>query len=487
MALVNPEQQPNLETSLLPRPGARIAVIGGGFLGMRLAEGLAERGFEVTILEAASRLGGMADSWKLEVEAGARPGSREQIEWDRHYHVLLESDQCTMALLRRLGLERSIRWGTTKSGFYSDRRHISMSNSLDFLRFPPLNLVDKARLAATILYCSRIENGQRFESTRVVDFLERWSGKRTTHRVWRPLLRSKLGDDLDQVSAAFIWSTIRRLYAARRSGLKTERFGYVTGGYQTINRAYQALLEDRGVEIRTLQPVQAIRRHGRGDSLAAHSLCIELLEGPTLEVDSAILTQAPALAARLCPELSVPERQSLEQITYRGVLCASLLLKRPLRGFYVTNITDEDCPFTGVIETTALVPPEEVGGYNLVYLPKYLAPDDPDFARPDSEILERFIRALLEMYPELDRCDIVASRLSRVRRVTAVPTLHYSRSVPPIRTSVEQLFLVNSAQISNGTLNVNETLLLAETALTEIVEQLSAPHPGASSHQRRHG
>ena len=34
--------------------------------------------------------------------------------------------------------------------------------------------------------------------------------------------------------AAFIWATIARMYAARRSGLKEERFGYVPGGYARV-------------------------------------------------------------------------------------------------------------------------------------------------------------------------------------------------------------------------------------------------------------
>ena len=37
-----------------------------------------------------------------------------------------------------------------------------------------------------------------------------------------------------EVAASFIWATIQRLYAARRSGLKKEMFGYVPGGYAHV-------------------------------------------------------------------------------------------------------------------------------------------------------------------------------------------------------------------------------------------------------------
>jgi hypothetical protein len=45
-----------------------------------------------------------------------------------------------------------------------------------------------------------------------------------------------------------------------------------------------------------------------------------------------------------------------------------------------------------------------------------------------------------------------------------LPTLGYSKRVPPVDTTVPGLHLVNSAHILNGTLNVNETVQLAERA-----------------------
>ena len=47
--------------------------------------------------------------------------------------------------------------------------------------------------------------------------------------------KSEIGRKLHNTSAAFIWSTIQRMYAARKSGLKKEMFGYVSGGYDVIN------------------------------------------------------------------------------------------------------------------------------------------------------------------------------------------------------------------------------------------------------------
>ena len=162
--------------------------------------------------------------------------------------------------------------------------------------------------------------------------------------------------------------------------------------------------------------------------------------------------------------MSAEEAAKLRGIQYLGIVCASLLLKKPLAGFYVTNITDPGIPFTAVVEMTTLVDRAELGGHTLVYLPKYVDPDDPVFAQPDGEIAESFLAGLERMVPGFDRGDVIAFRVSRVKHVFALPTLHYSRSLPPMTTSVPGLHLVNAAHIVHGTLNVNETILLANRA-----------------------
>jgi hypothetical protein len=67
------------------------------------------------------------------------------------------------------------------------------------------------------------------------------------------------------------------------------------------------------------------------------------------------------------------------------------------------------------------------------------------------------------MYPSLTHDDVITCRTSRVRQVFAIPTIGYSRTLPPVATSVPGVHILNSAHIVNGTLNVDETVQLAET------------------------
>ncbi|MGA9291225.1 MAG: NAD(P)-binding protein, partial [Ignavibacteriaceae bacterium] len=143
-------------------------VIGGGILGMTIAHRLAETGEKISLFESANSLGGLASPWKI-----------GNYEWDRFYHVILLSDKYLRKLLSELELEEQIKWIETKTGFYTDGQLFSLSNSLEFLRFPPLSIIDKIRLGITIFYASKIKNWKKLEKISVEDWLKNLSGEKT--------------------------------------------------------------------------------------------------------------------------------------------------------------------------------------------------------------------------------------------------------------------------------------------------------------------
>ncbi|MGE0315471.1 MAG: NAD(P)/FAD-dependent oxidoreductase [Lautropia sp.] len=446
----------------------RVVVLGAGLLGAVLALRLREAGHEVELVEAGSDIGGLAGTMPI---GGTT--------WDRYYHVVLLSDLNTRRLLDELGLADRLRWGTTRTGFFTDGQMHSMSNAIEFLRFPALGLVDKLRLGGTIFLASRIRAPEPLERELATTWLGRWSGRRVLEKIWLPLLRSKLGENAAIASAAFIWAIIARLYAARRSGLKEERFGYIDGGYEVVNRALAERLARAGVRLRlgaevaSIEPIDARQRPTGGDA-AGPRLLIRLRDGGTVAAADVIATLAPPRLATLVPSLPVAERSRLANIPYQGIVCAAMLLKKPLSPYYVTNITDPGIPFTGVIEMTALVDRARFGGHSLVYLPLYLAQDAREWHLDDAQVRERFVAAVRRMHPPFDPTDIVDFRVSRARQVLAISTVDYSATwMPPVGTSMPGLHCVNSAQIPYGTLNVNETLGLVERHLPALLKDMT--------------
>ena len=452
-----------------PTQACRWAIVGGGMLGLALAKRLAEHGQQVTVLEGAPEIGGLAGAWQL-----------GDVHWDRHYHVTLLSDARLRALLRDLGLEDDMRWVETRTGFYTDGRQYSMSNTFEFLRFPPLGLIDKLRLGATIFAASRIKNWRPLERVLVADWLRKWSGERTFRKIWQPLLQAKLGDCYRKTSAAFIWATIQRMYAARNSGLKKEMFGYVRGGYARVLERFAEVLQSVEVELRTNCRVSSVTAQPDGQVL------VETNRGSQW-FDRVVLTAPSPVVAQLCSQLSEDERARHEQIQYLGIICASVLLTRPLTDYYVTNITDAGLPFTAVIGMTTLVDPVELNGNHLVYLPRYAAADDVAWTWSDHEVEACFLAALQRMVPAFRREDVKAFRVSRAKHVMALPTLRYSEQLPPLITSAANIFAVNSAHIVKGTLNVNEVLELADDAFERVLAPAMARRCGHSERSEESG
>lgn len=427
-------------------------------LGLTIARRLAQAGHHVTILEAAPKLGGLASAWQV-----------GDVTWDRFYHVIMLSDQRLRRLLDELGLDAEIDWKVTRAGFFTGKGLYQLNNALDYLRFPALNLLDKFRLGVTILYMARIENGRRLEAIPLEDWLTRLSGRRVFENIWRPLLAAKLGENYKKASASFIWSYARRFYAARQGGMKTEMFGYVPGGYARILDQFAVLLANEGARILTGWPVERIVRTADG--------AFELSRGDEkLAFERVVVTTASPLAAKICEGLTEDERRRLREVTYNGVICASVVLTRPLGGYYLTYITDRDIPFTAVIEMSSLVNPEKhLGSKTLAYLPRYVTGDDEFWSLSDAEIGQRFLAGLRRIYPDVSDEQILALRIARARHVYAVSTLNYSDRLPPTVTSVPGLTLVNSAHIVNASLAVNETVTLAEQTVERLLQMETGP------------
>lgn len=433
-----------------------IDIVGAGILGLALGYDLLKRGVDVRIWERGGELGGLMGRTRFP-ELGA-------VEADRYYHAILNSDRTLMALFDELGLTSELHMVATKMGFYHSSKLYPMSTPLDFMRFPPLSMLDRARLALTILSARRVKDWRALEQEPVVEWLTRLGGKGPVEHIWKPLLRAKFDGNYDGVPATYIWSRLVRMTDTRDKANAKEMMCYLSGGYNMLIQALAGAIAARGGTITTGATVEQIRvEDGR--------VCGLQLASGELASDGAVLTLQTPIARRLLPPeaAGVAARWSgLEQ--YLGIVCMLLVLRRPLVPYYTLNITDERIPFTGVIETTNLIDPKYVGGYHLVYLPKYVAPDS-EYARMDDQTLtDTFLGHLRKMFPDLKDTDIAAIQIGRERFVEPLHPVGKTDLIPPIVSDIAGLYLVNSAQIypqlTNGEAAVGYAHKAAEAIAT---------------------
>ena len=424
-----------------------IGILGGGITGLTAGFYLLRAGYRVTILESREQVGGLATYYNF-----------GPFWWDKFYHVILTSDAPLLQLVEDLGLTPQLKWTETKVGFFTDKGFCSMTTSMDFLKFPVLNLWEKFRLGLGVLRANRIKDGKKLEAIPIADWLVRIFGRGNYEKMWEPLLKCKLGSCREEASAAFIWATITRLYSTREKGVsQKEKMGYVTGGYRTVFTRMIGEIEKLGGKILVSTPVDQVGEHTDGQ------VCVKTPSG-NLVFDRVIATAPSHIIEKMIPELSEGYRERLRGIKYLGMVCVVLLLRRKMTPYYVTNLT-EDVPFTGVIEMTNLIATEETNGRHLIYLPKYTAPGDPLFEASDDEVWELFGKSFRRMFPDLKEGDIEKRLVFREKLVQPLPTLNYSDRVPPIQTNLAGVMVANTTQIINSTLNNNEMVKIARRAV----------------------
>lgn len=417
----------------------RIGIIGGGLMGLALAERLGASGHRVTVYERAPQPGGLA-TWQ---DFGP-------FTWDRFYHVILPSDTALVEFVRRIGLGEALRWRPTGTGFYVDRAFHPLSSGLDFLRFPLLGPWSKFRLAATILYCSRIRDWQPLESMTVEEFLVRHSGRATFEKMWKPLLLAKLGENYRRVSAVFIWTYVKRLFSARDAAAQKESLGYVSGGYRTVFGRLLERIAAGGGDVRLGADVRSVRPRAGGG--------VEVVAGGEAEAFDKVIFTGPVNVLRAVADPALVQVPPQGDVEYLGVLCMALVTRRPFCPWYVLNIADERIPFTGVIGMSSLVDTAETAGLHLTYLPKYVLSDDAALGRPDEELKAEFMAGFRRMFPDFPESEIAGVHLNRAVKVQPLQVLGYSGLVQPPRTRHPDFYVVNTAQFASNTLNNNEVI-----------------------------
>ncbi len=427
----------------------KTAVIGGGILGLTLSYRLSGLGHDVQLFEAADHLGGLA-----------RAHDYGPFVWDRFYHCVLPQDRHLRNLLDELGLESQLRWTVTRTGYQARGRRFDMSNNADFLRFPLLSLLDKARLGAAVIYATRFANPDALYTVSARDWLVKICGRRAYEVFWAPLLKAKFGAYHDQVAAVFIYATLTRLMAARSGVAAKECFGYVSGGYNRILGRFAEVLAERRVAVRLETPVQRIEPAGDGG-------CRLRFAAGSETFDQVLFTAPTQLARRLAsqelsPHVEEMARRNPASAAYLGVICCVLVIRDPLTPYYVLNIGDAS-GLTGIIEMTNLIDTVETGGHSLVYLPLYVASDDSRFEAGDDALSEHFTAELLQLFPDFALDRILHRVIHRERYVQPLPLVRDERPPKPRPAAMVRPFqIVNTSLLRCATLNNDEVVALAD-------------------------
>jgi protoporphyrinogen oxidase len=400
----------------------RMAVLGAGPMGLAVAYELARQGRRPVVFEADDRIGGMTASFDF-----------SGLSIERYYHFHCTSDRDFLAMLDELGIADRMRWVETRMGYWYRNRLQPWGNPVALLRFRGLSPIAKFRYGLHAFLCTRRRDWLPLDKIEATGWLRRWVGTEAYEVLWRRLFDYKFYEFSDNLSAAWIWSRIRRLGTSRYS-LMREKLGHLDGGSETLLQAMRADIERHGGEIRLGAPVsRVIIDAGRVRGLE--------VDGTTEAFAKVVSTIPLPYVPHLMPDLPESVLAGFRAIDNIAVVCVIVKLRRRLTENFWLNINDPEMDIPGLVEYTNLRPLDQ----HLVYVPFYMPGEHPKFAEPDQAFLDRVRRYLKKIEPSLSDDDFIDLRANRYRFAQPIcPPGHLDR-LPPTALPVEGLWVADTS------------------------------------------
>ena len=401
---------------------ATVGIVGAGAMGLAAAYHALKAGHRVTVYEADSVPGGMAAHADL-----------DGLSIERFYHFVCKADASTFELMRELGIGDRMRWRDTSMGYFVDGRMYRWGDPVALLTFPKLSPIAKFRYGLQMFLSTKRSDWRPLENLTARDWIENGAGREAYDVLWRRLFDLKFFEHADTVSAAWIWTRIKRVGTSRKS-LMQEQLGYIDGGSETLVRALVEAIESRGGEIRLGTPVrEVVVADGRVTGIRT--------DAGVDPVDAAISTMPTPYVSGLVPALPDDWKARYDAIENIGVVCVLLRLKKSVSPHFWVNINDPAVEIPGIIEFSRLRPVDDT----VVYVPFYMPQSHPKFGRDDAAFVAESMAAIRRLNPAIGDDDLKASLVGRLRHAQPVCEAGFAAKIPPVRTPIDGLQIADTS------------------------------------------
>lgn len=396
----------------------RLVILGAGAMGLAAAHQGLKEGLDVTIVEADSVAGGMAAHFDF-----------GGVSLERFYHFVCKADQPTFDLMDDLGIGDRMRWVPTYMGYYAGGKLHPWGDPIALLKFPEMGLIDKIRYGALAFFSTKRSDWSKLENLTAREWIESWIGRRAYEKMWAPLFRLKFFELSENISAAWIWTRIKRVGNSRKSMMQ-EEMGYIDGGSETLVKALTDAIEQRGGKIMLGQRAEEIVvEDGRVTG-------VRLANGETVAADAVISTVPTPFVPDLAPTLPEDWKEKYRAIENIPVVCLAMKLKKPVSRNFWVNIIDDDIDIPGIIEFSNLRPfPEPI-----VYVPYYMPDTHPKWREwDDQQFIDEAWGYLQRLNPDLGEGDLIEAKVGRLRYAQPVCEPGFAAKIPPVETPIKGL------------------------------------------------
>jgi protoporphyrinogen oxidase len=431
---------------------AAVIVVGAGAMGLAAGYHAAKAGHRVTILEAAPEPGGMAAHFDF-----------DGLSLERFYHFVCKSDRPTFDLLDELGISGKMRWRETSMGLFADGRLHEWGNPFALLKYRGISLLSRLRYGLLAFVSTRRERWDALETQSAREWITRWSGREAYEKLWKPLFDLKFYEYADNISAAWVWTRVKRVGRSRKS-LFQEELGYIDGGSQTLVDRLVERIEQLGGTIRLSTPVEEIvEQGGRVAGVRAG--------GAFHPADFVIATVPTPFVSRIVPALPDDWKQRYDSIANIGVVCVLFKLKTSVTPHFWVNISQPGIEIPGIIEFSNLRPVDDT----IVFVPYYMPVTNPKFSWSDDRLVDEALGYLQRINPAIGRDDVISTYVGRLRHAQPICEPGFAAKIPPVETPIAGLQIADTCFYYPEDRGISESVRLAK----EMAERLPAPEQAA--------
>lgn len=425
-----------------------LIVIGAGAMGLASAYEAVSKGLRVLVLEAGDVAGGMAAHFDF-----------DGLSLERYYHFICKTDYDSFALFKELGIFERLKWRATKMGYYYHGKSYKWGNPLALLSFPHLNPIEKFRYALMALWATKRPHWDKVEPLTAPDWLQSALGKSGYEKLWARLFHLKFYEYTDQISATWIGTRIRRIGLSRRSMMQ-EELGYLEGGTETLVTALVDAITKGGSHVLTHSPAQNISKLEDGS--------LSVTSGKnTFRAKNVISTVPTPLVSKIVPSLPDAVKAQYDAIPNIGVACLIFKLKKSVSENFWLNIIDENHAIPGLIEFSNLRP---VTDGHIVYAPYYMPVTNERWAWTDEALLDEAFAAIKAANPSIEKSDILATQVSRLKHAQPICYPNFKEMLPPIQTAIDGLQIADTCYYYPEDRGISESIGLGRKMARAIIE-----------------
>lgn len=423
-----------------------IAIIGGGLIGLTLADHLSAKGHTVSLFESNDQLGGQCSSVEL-----------NSIIVDRFYHAFFTDDFYIVNLIEKLGLKNRIKEKHISYGILKKNQIFPLNNGFDFLKYKPISLFNRFRLIWTLLNGLLTKNWDKQNLISAKEWLIKKGGYTAFSSFWEPMLKKKVIEASETLSSVGICNKLTRAVGETTKQKKENKIGYIQGTLKTLIDAYEKYLIDNGV---------TIYKNINISNINITSTDNIILNNFQNSFSKAVFTIPTPSFIKIIPESYSAYKTGLASLEYIGNYCIILMLKKSFIPFYMVGIGDYECPLTSIIDITKLYDEGEFKGHSICYLSQYFYQYDPYVNNEPSQIYSK-ITSNLKKHFNLLEDDIIAYTVTKVRYTEPIYNIGYKP--PAIKTPINNVFLVNGSQCFPKPTVMNTSIELATKSIDYIL------------------